>query len=243
MKSVEFRRNEKIAFVNELRIADRMEPGLELLRSGTRCGFKNDNEIGLLLKQISAPTFQAKKQQHRSYSFMGHASTDRQQLKRADIPTSTSVSTAADNAFSRRHSSSNGSFIRRNYSKTKTSLYLLWLVIIFFISWLTHTLTLNICFIKWNKLEIESFLLNRFEIAAEWGHQMSWAAAGHADFYFVRAAGFFQEARRSRNAVLERLGQAHETSVVAAQIRKIKVILLTFKNDFSIWEQFRATES
>ena len=128
-------------------IADRMEPGLaELLKSGVKCGFKNDNEIGLLLKQISAPTFQAKKQ-HRSYSFMGHTSTDRQQLKRADIPSSTSISTAVDNAFMRRHSSSNGSFIRRNYSKTKTSLYLIWLYRYIYI----YINTLIWLFIKWNK--------------------------------------------------------------------------------------------
>jgi hypothetical protein len=64
---------------------------------------------------------------------------------------------------------------------------------------------------------------HRLEIAAERGHQMSGAEAGHTNLYFVRVARLFQEASRSRASVFERPRQVDQTNLRPSQIRKIQV--------------------
>lgn len=44
---------------------------------------------------------------------------------------------------------------------------------------------------------------------------MPGAAFGHANINFVRVAGFFQETRRSRASIFERLGQTRQTNIYA----------------------------
>ena len=52
---------------------------------------------------------------------------------------------------------------------------------------------------------------------------MSGAAIGHANRDFVRVAGLFQEASRSRDAIFARLGQTRQTGLYSTQVRKNQV--------------------